>query len=114
MWEYIANNGFIVPFQMFILSLIPIQFLYFINIIITASLPGILYGIALRGDFGKGFSIMVSSFPYYVFEVFALCLFAAILFTCNQVVRVKIKSMFKKSKYKKSFIKSLFDTVKTL
>ena len=29
-WAYIVNNGFLVPLQMFILALIPIQFLYVI------------------------------------------------------------------------------------
>src|SRR5690625_3425050 len=77
-WQYIVNNGFIVPFQMFILSLIPIQFLYFLNIIMTVFLPGVLYGIALQESFGKGFSLIVSSVPHYVFEIFAFSLFSAI------------------------------------
>ena len=32
-WEYILNNGFKVPFQMLILTIIPIPFLYYLNII---------------------------------------------------------------------------------
>ena len=31
-WSFIVNNGFMVPLQMFILALIPIQFLYLLNI----------------------------------------------------------------------------------
>lgn len=46
-WSYIVNKGFMVPLQMFILSLIPIQFLYVINISLPfhcVELPmGLLY-----------------------------------------------------------------------
>src|SRR5690625_7056432 len=98
---------------MFILSLIPIQFLYFLNIIITVFLPGVLYGIALQESFGKGLSLIVSSVPHYVFEIFAFSLFAAILFKFNKVVSAKIKKIFKKYKTKKYFIKNLLDVVKT-
>jgi len=98
---------------MFILSLIPIQFLYFLNIIITVFLPGVLYGISLQESFGKGLSLIVSSVPHYVFEIFAFSLFAAILFKFNKVVRAKIKKIFKKNKSKQYFIKNLLDVVKT-
>jgi len=112
-WSYIVNNGFAVPFQMFVLALIPIQFLYFINIITTVSLPGVLFGVALQVDFGKGFGIIISSIPHYVFEVFALCLLAAILFELNLVVRVKIRNIFKKNKDQMSLVKKFLATVKT-
>ena len=52
-----------VPLQMFILALIPIQFLYVINIILTVSLPGILFGIGLQADFIKGFELIIASHP---------------------------------------------------
>ncbi|MFW2435651.1 hypothetical protein ACQ23P_09515 [Staphylococcus cohnii] len=45
---YIVNNGFIVPLQMFLLSLIPIQFLYFFNLIYSSILPGIVIGILIK------------------------------------------------------------------
>ncbi|MBY0223893.1 stage II sporulation protein M [Sporosarcina aquimarina] len=112
-WSYIVNNGFMVPFQMFILALIPIQFLYFLNIITTVSLPGILFGVALQSDFGKGFEIILSSLPHYVFEVFALCLLAAALFELNRVIRANIKNIFKKDRLGLSFIKPFLATVRT-
>lgn len=52
-WSFIVNNGFMVPLQMLILASIPIQFLYLLNIISTVSLPGILFGIALKANFKK-------------------------------------------------------------
>ena len=111
-WSYIANNGFAVPFQMFILSLIPIQFLYVINIIITVSLLGVLFGVVLQGNFEKGFGIIISSIPHYIFEIFAYCLLAAILFELNQVIRVKIRNIFKKDKVGISLIKKFLETIK--
>src|SRR5699024_8968242 len=98
---------------MFILSLIPIQFLYFLNIIINVFLPVVLYVIYFLSIFGKGLSLIVSSVPHYVFEIFAFSLFATILFKFNKVVRAKIKKIFKKNKSKQYFIKNLLDVVKT-
>lgn len=111
-WEYIVNNGFIVPLQMFILALIPIQFLYVINIISTALLPGILFGIVLQANFKKGFGIIISSIPHYLVEVFALCLFAAILFELNKCIRIKLKIMFKKDKERVSPSKKILEVIK--
>jgi uncharacterized membrane protein SpoIIM required for sporulation len=112
-WSYVVNNGFTVPLQMFILALIPIQFLYVINIILTVSLPGVAFGLALQVNFRKGFDIIISSIPHFIFEVFALCLLAAVLFELNQVVRVKIRNLFKKDKEGISFIKKFLETIRT-
>src|SRR5699024_5301007 len=111
-WSYITNNGFVVPFQMFIFSLIPVQFLYVINIVMSVTLPGVLFGVALQENLEKGFGIIISSIPHYVIEIFAFCLLAAILFELNQVIRVKIRNIFKKDKVRISFIKKLLETVK--
>lgn len=97
-WEYILNNGLAVPLQMFIFSLIPIQFLYLINIVITVTLPGILFGIILQYDSEIGVSMIMSSVPHYLFEVFAFCIFAGVLFELNKSLRHKIKTVFKKEK----------------
>ncbi|MGG3889653.1 stage II sporulation protein M [Metabacillus fastidiosus] len=111
-WSYIVNNGFMVPLQMFVLALIPIQFLYVMNVILTVSLPGILFGIGLQADLNKGLGIITSSVPHYIFEVFALCLFAAILFELNKAIRIKVKSIFKKEKKGISLNKKFLETIK--
>jgi len=111
-WSFIVNNGFIVPLQMFILALIPIQFLYLLNIILTVALPGVLFGIALQANFKKGLAIIISAAPHYVFEVFAFCLFAAVLFKLNQIVRGKIRSVFKKDGTRTSLIKYVLWTIR--
>ncbi|MGG3806008.1 stage II sporulation protein M [Metabacillus fastidiosus] len=111
-WSYIVNNGLKVPLQMFILALIPIQFLYVINVILTVSLPGILFGIVLQADLNTGLGIIISVVPHYIFEVFAFCLFAAILFELNKAIRIKVKSIFKKEKIGISLNKKFFETIK--
>lgn len=111
-WSFVVNNGFMVPLQMFILALIPIQFLYLLNIIATVTLPGILFGIALQVNSIKGLGIIIATIPHYIFEVFAFCLFAAVLFELNQVVRVKIRNVFKAEEVGTSLIKKVLETIK--
>lgn len=103
-WAYVVNNGFVVPLQMLVFALIPIQFLYFVNILSTTSLPGVLFGIALQVNFEQGFKLIISSIPHYSFEIFAYCLLAAVLFELNQVIREKIRNKFKKNKEGNSLI----------
>ncbi|MEK5068646.1 stage II sporulation protein M [Sporosarcina sp. FSL K6-1508] len=111
-WSFVVNNGFRVPLQMFILALIPIQFLYLLNIISTVALPGILFGIALQVNSIKGLGIIIATIPHYAFEVFAFCLFASVLFELNQVVRVKIRNVFKADEVGTSLIKKVLETIK--
>ncbi|MBN6192933.1 stage II sporulation protein M [Aneurinibacillus sp. BA2021] len=112
-WSYVAHNGFEVPLQMFILALIPIQFLYFINIITTTTLVGFVFGFLLQANFVKGFELIISSIPHSIFEIFAYCLLAAVLFELNQVVRVKLRNMLKKAKEGNSLIKKFLMTIRT-
>lgn len=111
-WSFVVNNGFMVPLQMFILALIPIQFLYLLNIISTVALPGILFGIALQVNSIKGLGIIIATIPHYIFEVFAFCLIAAVLFELNQVVRVKIRNVFNADEVGTSLIKKVLETIK--
>lgn len=111
-WSYVVHNGFTVPSQMLILAVVPIQFLYLLNVISTSLLPGILFGIVLRVDAGKGFEIILSAMTHYFVEIFALCLFAAVLFELNQAVRSKIQHVFKKDKDGISFVGKLLKTMK--
>lgn len=111
-WAFVVNNGFKVPLQMFVLALIPIQFLYLINLISTALLPGIIFGVVLQVDFRKSIELITSTIPHYFVEVFAFCLFAAILFELNRVVRAKVRSVFKKDNDEISLTKNTFVTMK--
>ena len=68
---YIFNNGFKVPMGMLFFSIIPIRFLYWIQPLFTAILPGILFGIAFRYSVAKAFIILISSLPHMLLEIFA-------------------------------------------
>ena len=109
---YIVNNGFIVPLQMFLLSLIPIQFLYFFNLIYSSVLPGIVIGILLKIDFYKAIANIISVFPHTTLEILGFCIFASVLFQLNKSIRSKIRELFKKNGERTSIIKSLHNTIK--
>src|SRR5574337_602059 len=66
---YIFNNGFKVPMGMLIFSVIPLRFLYWIQPLFTAILPGILFGIAFRYSVAKAFIILISSLPHMLLEI---------------------------------------------
>lgn len=87
---YIFNNGFKVPIGMLILSIIPIRFLYWIQPLFTAILPGILFGIAFRYSVAKAFIILISSLPHMLLEIFAFCLWMVALDQLNKWMRYKI------------------------
>lgn len=109
---FIINNGFKVPLQMLILAIIPIQFIYLLNVFIPSFIVGIAFGIILQIDSVKGSQIIISSIPYYIVEVFAFCLFAAVLFELNQIIREKIKNSLKTTKVKVSFILKGLEAIK--
>lgn len=109
---FIINNGFKAPLQMLLLAIMPIQFLYLLNVFIPSFIIGIAFGIVLQNDSVKGFQIIISSIPYSIVEVFAFCLLAAVLFELNQIVREKIKNVFKKNKVKVSFISKVLEAIK--
>ena len=109
---YIVNNGFIVPLQMFLLSLIPIQFLYFFNLIYSSVLPGIVIGILLKIDFYKAIANIISVFARTTLEILGFCIFASVLFQLNKSIRSKIRELFKKNGERTSIIKSLHNTIK--
>lgn len=108
-WAYIVNNGFVVPFQMFILALIPSPFLYLLNILSTVSLLGVLFGTALRID---GLPLIIASLPHSLFEILGYCIFAAVLFEFNKGIRIKVGNLFKKDKTEVALYKKFFETIK--
>ena len=73
--KYIVNNGFRVPLQMFILALLPIPYLYLINLVVTIIMPGILLGFLLSFDLHKGLIGCIAFIPHYTFEIMGLLYF---------------------------------------
>lgn len=87
---YIFNNGFKVPIGMLIFSIIPIRFLYWIQPLFTAILPGILFGIAFRYSVSKAFILLISSLPHMLLELLAYCVWMVALDQLNKWIRYKI------------------------
>ncbi|PTI07742.1 stage II sporulation protein M [Staphylococcus warneri] len=97
-WEYILNNGFKVPFQMLILAIIPIPFLYYLNIISTAIPPAIALGFVINYDIYKGTMVTISSIPHFFVKILAFCFVASGLVKVNQSIIRKITNLFRKNK----------------
>lgn len=113
-WEFIINNGFRVPLQMLILSLIPIPFLYCVNLISTSTIIGIMFGFVINFDFHKGLIIIVSSIPHAIVEILAMCFVVSSLFKLNQAIVRKISNLFRKEKKQNvSFKQALIQLIKT-
>ena len=87
---YIINNGLKVPLQMLILGLIPVPFLYWLQPVLTAILPGILFGIGFNMFFTKGITIVFSSLPHMLTEILAFCFWIVALDRINKWMRNKI------------------------
>lgn len=112
-WLYILNNAIKVPFQMFLFSLIPIPFLYFLNIISTNVITGIVFAFAIHLNINKGIIMVMSSIPHSVVETIAMCFVLSGLYKLNQSILRKVGNMFRKTKKKEiSFKKALIDLFK--
>lgn len=107
-WQYIINNGFKVPLQMLILSIIPIPFLYSANLISTSILTGFVFTLLIRVDLHLGLIGVGSSIPHTVIELLSYAVFAASLYLLNKSIIRMISNLFRKNKKTKiSFLKSI-------
>jgi uncharacterized membrane protein SpoIIM required for sporulation len=86
--------------------------MYLLNMILTNLILGVVFGIAVQVDLEVGFQLIISSIPHSVFEIFAYCILATVLFEMNQAIRVNIINIFKKDKAKVSLVKSFLKTMK--
>ncbi|QHW35935.1 stage II sporulation protein M [Staphylococcus ursi] len=113
-WGYILNNGFQVPFQMLILSLIPIPFLYFLNLISTSIITGIVFGFAINFDLNKGMIMVISSIPHMLVEIGAMCFVVSALYQLNISMIRKMTNLFRKHKKQNiSFKLAIMDLIKS-
>lgn len=110
---YVKNNGFAVPFHMFLFSLFPIPYLYMIQPSITAILPGVLFGIALRYNATKAIILITSSIPHFCIELLGMCIFATLLYYLNKSLYGRLYSKILKRQQKQIKIKvAIVDTIK--
>ncbi|WP_210135407.1 stage II sporulation protein M [Staphylococcus sp. GDX8P80P] len=113
-WKYIVNNGFRVPLQMFILALLPIPYLYLINLVVTILMPGIMFGFVLSFDLHKGLIGCIAFIPHYTFEVMGFCILASALYMLNKAITRRFTNLFRKNKKENYAIKvNLINVIKS-
>lgn len=109
---YFINNGLKVPLQMFILALIPIPFLYTLNIVVTEILMGLVIAISLRLDMTLGSQLFLASLPHYLIETLGYCVLAVFLYELNNLIRTKLTALFKRVPSTGSFFQQLVSITK--
>lgn len=85
---------------MFILALLPIPYLYLINLVVTIIMPGILLGFLLSFDLHKGLIGSMAFIPHYTFEIMGFCILASALYMLNKAITRRFTNLFRKSKKK--------------
>ena len=84
---------------MFILGLLPIPYLYLINLVVTIIMPGILLGFLLSFDLHKGLIGSIAFIPHYTFEIMGFCILAS-ADMLNKAITRRFTNLFRKSKKK--------------
>ena len=107
-WGFIQNNGFHVPIQMLLLALIPIPFLYTINLIVSLIIPGILFGFFIHFDTYKGLTSLIAYIPHYTLEIMSFCIFTSGLYMLNKSIIRKITNLFRKRKKRRPLFQNKF------
>lgn len=97
-WGFIQTNAFYVPIQMLLLALIPIPFLYTLNLIITIIIPGILFGFLFNFDTYKGITNLIAYIPHYTLEIMSYCIIISGLYMLNKTIIRKLSNLFRKEK----------------
>lgn len=88
--QYVINNGIKVPFQMFILSLIPIPFAYYLPVAFTAVVTGLIFYLPFTPqlqDKMNFINVFLSILPHGIIEFFGLIVISAVLYQLNQAIR---------------------------
>ncbi|PRR78700.1 stage II sporulation protein M [Clostridium luticellarii] len=91
--QYVINNGVKVPLQMFILSLVPIPFIYYLPIALTAAVTGFIFYLPLAPDLQGKITIpeiFLGILPHTIIELFAFFVILAVLYRFNQAIRSKV------------------------
>jgi len=81
---------------MFILALIPIPYLYTLNLIATIILPGIMFGFFINYNTYIGLTSFIAYVPHYTLEVIAFCIIVSGLYKLNKAIRRKLSNLFRK------------------
>jgi uncharacterized membrane protein SpoIIM required for sporulation len=88
--QYVFNNGMKVPFQMFILALIPIPFVYYLPVALTAAITGVVFYLPFAPqlqDKVSFLSVFSGVVPHAAIELFAFIVLSAVLYRFNKAIR---------------------------
>lgn len=83
---------------MLLLALIPIPFLYTLNLIVLLIIPGILFSFFIHFDTYKGLTNLIAYIPHYTLEIMSFCIFISGLYMLNKSIIRKITNLFRKEK----------------
>lgn len=95
-FQYVVNNGIKVPFQMLILSLIPIPFVYYLPVALTAIATGVVLYLPFTPqlqDKMSFYKVFLGIFPHASIELFSFFVILAVLYQFNKAIR---SHLFKK------------------
>lgn len=88
--QYLFNNGMKVPFQMFILALIPIPFVYYLPVALTAAITGVIFYLPFAPqlqDKVSFWSVFSGVVPHAAIELLAFIILSAVLNRLNKAIR---------------------------
>lgn len=111
-FQYFINNGIKVPFQMLILSFIPIPLLYFSPMFLTAIVTGIVLYIPFMAEAAGKMTlvdILAGLLPHMVIEFFGFLIIVSSVYYVNQAIR---SQLFKKISSEFSITESLKELLK--
>ncbi|UXR86672.1 hypothetical protein [Staphylococcus felis] len=83
---------------MLILAIIPIPFLYYLNILNTTVLLAIDLGFAIHIDLYKGSMMIISAMPHSMLEILSFYFVVSSLLKVNQSIIIKISNLFERIK----------------
>ena len=86
------------PIQMLILSLIPIPFLYTLNLIISIIIPGIIFDFLIDFNTYKELANLIAYIPHYTLGIMSYCIIISGLYMLNKSLTQKISNVFRKEK----------------
>ncbi|GAK07974.1 stage II sporulation protein M [Geomicrobium sp. JCM 19038] len=121
-WErfitYIANNGIYVPLQMLLFALIPIPFLYVINLASSSFSVGLaLYlPVSIQSEELLFSDVLIGIVPHFIFEFLGFCIAASLLYQLNKTIIRSLTILFRNNKKEngsivdnlKNFLKGYF------
>lgn len=91
--QYVMNNGVKVPFQMLLLSLIPIPFVYYAPVALTAAVTGVIFYLPFAPQLQDKMSflkVFLGVFPHSTIEFFSFTVISAALYFFNNAIRAYV------------------------